>query len=348
MASFLPSPDTVRGTCSIAGVLGTCQCSDVNDYLVGSKYEGFYDGKLICAVSQVPQPDPFGKTAGAEVCPGTELGRRRLKHNTEFTDCSGCSGTCAPAEFYRVPTAKANFSGVCSIAGVTGSCRCSDVNSYLVGSKYEFHQGAGNYFNGKQTCAVHQVPQPDPFGKIAGAEVCPLTGGSGRRLAHNAAVTDCTQCTGVCAPEEHYQPDTRSGTCSIAGVAGTCECNDVNSYLVGSKYEFYQGQGNYFNGKMTCAVPQVPQPDPFGKTAGAEVCPSTASGRRLGHNTALTSCTGCSGVCAAAAFYINVTSSSSSDDDTTLIVGLAVGVGLPALLACLIIVYFKLCKKSKK
>ena len=95
---------TMSGTCSIGGVAGACECHDVHGYLVGSKYEGVFDGQQNCAVTDLSggvQPDPFGKTAGAEMCPTTGAsGRRQLGHNVAVTNCTGCSGQCAPAPYY--------------------------------------------------------------------------------------------------------------------------------------------------------------------------------------------------------------------------------------------------------
>jgi len=197
--------DTFTGTCSIGGIQGECLCYDANQYLVGSKFEGVFDGERGCHVPSlsgtgVTSPDPFGKTSGGEKCPTDGSGNligRRMAHNAAATDCSGCSGQCASASVY-----KDTMSGTCSLGGVAGTCECTDVHGYLVGSKFE------GLFEGKMSCAVTDLSgglSPDPFGKTAGSELCPTTGGSGRRLGHNVAVTDCTGCSGQCAPAPYYK-----------------------------------------------------------------------------------------------------------------------------------------------
>ena len=215
------------------------------------------------------------------------------------------------------------FSGSCSMSGVAGVCACYDVTGYLDGTALS---GA---FNGKRSCHVPQVPQPDPFSTAAGGEFCPSSSGrmlAGRQLGHNTANTDCSACTGVCTPVAEAPCSTTyptasvagsvvrpapfsgrrlmtsgaaddvsrgrrlaefAGACSVGGVAGECDCYDVNNMFVGTP-----NQG-LFDGKKGCHVPQLPD---AGGPAGGEFCPA-GSGRQLFHNQAATDCSSCSGDC---------------------------------------------------
>lgn len=120
------------------------------------------------------------------------------------------------------------------------------------------------------------------------------------------------QCSGRRELGHLSKPDTFSGPCEIAGLAGKCACYDVNRWFVGTPNE------GAFDGQMSCHVlsssgwpPDIngeKMTDPFGKDKGGEICPVTGQpgapkGRRLGHNTFQTDCSQCAGTCAAPQFY---------------------------------------------
>ena len=159
--------DTFSGQCTVGGVQGQCLCYDVNQYLVGSKFEGVFDGQRGCHVpnlggSGVVSPDPFGKTSGGEICPTdangnllTGPGRRNLGHNAAVTDCSTCSGSCASASVY-----KDTMAGACTLGGKTGTCECHDVHGYLVGSKFEVYCACAFRYHSPSAIAIARLPHP--------------------------------------------------------------------------------------------------------------------------------------------------------------------------------------------